>query len=887
MISKLLRSNLITSLFLFFVALIPRVLDLGRFLTPDEFLWIDRSRNFLAGLINQGYQCDSVIEDWQFMAEGLACTLRTGHPGVTTMWTGSFGFWLSWLPQRRTVSLYDYVVNASTNPLDPNLIVPERLGTVLLVSVWVVVVFWLGRRLFGGSIAFVAALLIALSPFHIALSRVIHHDALSTTFMTLSVLTAFIFWGQKAQRHWLVASGIFGGLAFMSKSPALVLLPFIAATGLWFLFLDVKSKAQGLRHDAQRGEPTGSPLPHSKLGFLPAASFPANFSEQLISTIINGLIWFAAFAVTVFAVWPAMWSVPQTAIETIFTYGNKYATGGHAKGNFFMGTISRDPGPFFYPVSWLYKTTPLGILGVVLGFIAWPFVALQRRRHHPLSNADQSEAEHDGLHMFYTYLPLILIFMIGYGILMTVGEKKQERYLLPLYPWLNFIAAAGLVWITRLVLSLSALKSLVHRSERMLYAALIPAVIILVFNTYLVVSTFPYYFTYYNPMFGGIQGASRVLTIGWGEGLDLAADFFNRRSASTETRVASWYESTFSPFYYGQSISYSKEKGKALAGDYVIFYINQMQRRFPDDAMFDFFTRRFEPVEVITLQGLDYVWIYPSLGIKHYVDDQTYTGIASLLAWQWSPSYVAFEPGRSVNFDIYWEYLGKKSEEPFFVRLVDAQDRIWAEGVSQTSAIHNRTAEEWDEGEMVYDHVEVTLPDDMPAGQYRIRIGLYTQAPAVEDGELLFELPADEAMVHVESNPTFLPLVSTTPTLKPQVFGGTTLFDAIVPGQPIPAGSRLPVELRWRVERPMAANSTVHIGLVDEAGETRQAWFNLTLSEIFNPEDVTWQLGDIIRTYWDLDLLPDLPPGRYRLELVLPEDTSQTLPFGEIEIVAE
>ncbi|MCB0211946.1 MAG: glycosyltransferase family 39 protein, partial [Anaerolineae bacterium] len=240
MISKILRSSIITSLFLFFAALIPRVVDLGRFLTPDEFLWVDRSRNFLAGLINPAYQCDSVVEAWHYVAEGLACTLRTGHPGVTTMWTGSFGFWLSWLPERRTVSLYDYVVNASTNPLDPNLIIPERMGTVFIVSLWVVAIFWLGRRLFGGSIAFVGALLIALSPFHIALSRVIHHDALSTTFMTLSIMTALVFWGQKAGRHWLVASGMFGGLAFMSKSPALVLLRFIAGEGDWLLFSDDK-----------------------------------------------------------------------------------------------------------------------------------------------------------------------------------------------------------------------------------------------------------------------------------------------------------------------------------------------------------------------------------------------------------------------------------------------------------------------------------------------------------------------------------------------------------------------------------------------------------------------------------------------------------------------
>jgi len=49
-------------------ALIPRLLHLNAFLTLDEFLWLDRSRNFLLALLGH---------DW-------ATTFQTGHPGVTT-----------------------------------------------------------------------------------------------------------------------------------------------------------------------------------------------------------------------------------------------------------------------------------------------------------------------------------------------------------------------------------------------------------------------------------------------------------------------------------------------------------------------------------------------------------------------------------------------------------------------------------------------------------------------------------------------------------------------------------------------------------------------------------------------------------------------------------
>ena len=60
---------------LFLVALLPRVLTLGQFITSDEPLWATRSMAFLTGVLTA---------DWK-------ATLQTGHPGVTTMWTGSLG----------------------------------------------------------------------------------------------------------------------------------------------------------------------------------------------------------------------------------------------------------------------------------------------------------------------------------------------------------------------------------------------------------------------------------------------------------------------------------------------------------------------------------------------------------------------------------------------------------------------------------------------------------------------------------------------------------------------------------------------------------------------------------------------------------------------------
>jgi hypothetical protein len=697
--------------------------------------------------------------------------------------------------------------------------------------------------------------------------------------MTLSVLAAFIYWGETApkgwaeagwrgyfsDRRWLLFSGVLAGLGFLSKSPALYLMPYIALIGLWF----------ALARGWQEGV-FSSPWRMSQL---------RPWLWSLLGTVLDGLLWFAAACLVFCLGWPAMWVVPLEVLETVFLIGSKYATGGHAKGNYFLGEISQDPGALFYPVTWLYRVSPWVLLGVASSLVAWP---IYRRLNRKIENPEATEMTSFDRHYasFFRYLPLILLFILGYYLLMTIGEKKQDRYFLPIYPWTDLIAGAGLVLLVEVVarwlrpsVSWSASPSVLQRLGNI---ALLVA--LLITYGYSLVTHFPYYFTYYNPLLGGIKGATQAMTIGWGEGLDLAAAYLNEQTEAGQIRVASWYESTFAPFYHGPSISYSKEKGKALAGDYVVFYINQTQRRFPDDVLFDYFTAHFEPEkQVITLHGIEYAWIYPSLGIDHYGPDQAYSGIAALLAWQWTEGDKTLVPGETESFELYWEYLGKERDEPFFFRLVDAQGRPWAEGASQPVAARNPPVEQWREGEIIFEAGQISLPPAMPPGQYQLQIGFYTQAPAVTSGELLFQLLPEEAVVTVGHAPglTFTPTLPAAAISQP-LGGSLTLLAASWPQESLALGSEIPLDLYWRIEQPLQADANLHVGLMNEGGEAKQAWFNLTLAETFNPIETTWQPGDLIHTHWQLQLLPEVPPDTYRIQLVLPDDPNQVLPFGQL-----
>jgi len=177
---KTVKENIAVGSFLFLVAFLPRAFGLNVFITPDEYLWIERSGEFLAALLRA---------DW-------AATFQVGHPGLTTRWTGVLGILATYLPRLQTASgqllidgqpFQDLLTDMSAHL--PEVLAATRYPTAILTSMGVVGLYFLVRPLFGQRAALLSAVLMALEPFYLALSRVIHHDALSTTFMALSLLS--------------------------------------------------------------------------------------------------------------------------------------------------------------------------------------------------------------------------------------------------------------------------------------------------------------------------------------------------------------------------------------------------------------------------------------------------------------------------------------------------------------------------------------------------------------------------------------------------------------------------------------------------------------------------------------------------------------------------
>lgn len=831
------------------VGLLPRLLALDTFLTSDEYRWLGRSRDFLVGVLSG---------DW-------AATLQTGHPGVTTMWTGSLGilyrYWTR--PSSAPDDMLTFVQQVPHEPLDVAYVTPMRLPTVLLMSLFVVAFYALVSRLFDDRrVGAIAALLLALNPFHIALSRILHHDALATAFMTLSLLPLLGYWLQGWSRRWLLLSAMAAGLSFLSKSPAMFLMPFCALLGLTWAV-----------RRWRRGEWRGW--------------------ADVRRLVTDGLLWGAVAWLTVWLLWPAMWVIPLKVLGVVFGTGSQYVTEGHGKGNFFLGQITRDPGPLFYPLAWLLRTTPLTLLGLlVLGSIYLRRV-FYRRPENRLPVRMRSGS--------------LLIYAVLFVAFMTLGEKKQDRYILPTYPVLDALAALGLVRLSlarrqpaldgqargraNLRSKIPALKSTVPA----LQFPLISLVIILLFQGIPVIANYPYYFTYYNPLLGGGPVAARLMTVGWGEGLDQAAAYLNSLQDAKRLRVTSWYHNSLAPFFQGETTFYSSDAGQTLSSDYAVVYLNQIQRELPTTELVHYLLQHQTPVFTATLKNLDYAYVYrlpitrrSNWQMSRLPGQATLFGISEASASSDSGSE---GNAASLSLRLYWQNEGLAPGETWWIALQSMSGPVqsW-----QTCRLRPEFLDEqWVAGAVLESECYVTGEGLVP-GIYHLLVGLGPDANQLTplsfpEGEFAIALQND-VPPHLVSRLTafdmlardLLPREAQPADLVYQ--GAVRLIGYTLETSATAEGRYLQVHLYWQALQPLPLRElnqalTAKIALVATQGTELVA----ARGPFTDPETspATWYAGQVLTGTLSLPL-PEPVPSQTQLELDVSMNEQPVVPFNSI-----
>jgi hypothetical protein len=292
--------------------------------------------------------------------------------------------------------------------------------------------------------------------------------------------------------------------------------------------------------------------------------------------------------------WPAMWAHPLFMLKGLWGWSRRLAAEGHGVQIFYAGKIEEGHrGVQIYAESLLWHMTPVVLLGLGLAL-----VGLLSRRAPFAHRAGRLMGL--GLALF---IPLDTVYL-------ALGAKQADRYLLPAFAAAAALAGLGWValaeWLGRTAGRRRGVAKLLAGS-----ALLLP----LLLQGASAARQFPYYLDYYSPVMGGPRRAQEVLTVGWGEGLDLAAGYLNSKPDAEQLKVLTWYGlGPFSYFFAGQSTTLGfhwldESAGLVRDADYVVLYENQRQRGLPSLAFLAPFERR-PPEQVIRAHGIDYAWVY-------------------------------------------------------------------------------------------------------------------------------------------------------------------------------------------------------------------------------------------------------------------------------------
>ncbi len=589
------------------------------------------------------------------VGEGLWIdTIQSGHPGVTLMWVGSLG-----------LQIESFAANQDWTQIASRLehLAWMRLPVTLLHALCVLAGYGLMRRLVRSETALVAALLWATSPYLIAHGRLLHLDGLLTDFVTLSLL--LLLGAVHADRdarslgRWsLLGAGICAGLALLTKGPALIALP---VAGL-LLFWQIDAPSLARRFGRSIGWYT---------------------------------LWLASALAVVWLLWPALWVDPAQALGRYF--GEILDNGGRPNGDgqFFLGAAVGDPGALFYIVADLFRLAPLELIGL----LAFP-LALWRR------DAEQHPAERQAL------LGL-LAFAAFWTLVMTLGPKKFDRYVLPTWPALMLLAAAGLTAMFDRFNRLAPV-SIARRATPLLGLALVLAAQASILAWY-----HPYYLSYYNPLLGGGPAAQRTVLIGWGEGMDQVGAYLRTRPDIDYGPTLAALPPTLQPFI-PVPVKDVFTLGQAPA-NYAVVYLESIQRGAYPEIYSEI--QQTQPLHRVEIHGIEYARIH-QLPRPFAMPVGAQFGAALHLRGV----TIKQEAGRLVVIPSWDVQAAPAADYLMFVHLLDAQGQRVAQIDAPPGGAELPPTGAWEAGQQIAVPLPVALPTSLPSGEYRLAVGLYDSA---------------------------------------------------------------------------------------------------------------------------------------------------------------
>ncbi len=541
------------------IFIVPRAIDLDRFITIDEGLWMFHSSQFYYALGQREFEN----------------TFQRFHPGVPMMWAGTLGF-LTEFPEFRGLGqgylgdglkLGSFLEQQGVNPLD--LVVAGRKFMIAQNAFLFMLSYWIARKLLPMKIAAPVFALISLEPFFISLTYILQMDGLMASYMFSSILALLAYMyapDEKLPGLWrkalLLLSGVMGGLGILTKAPAVFLFLF---AGL-MLLIDLAAKQ--------------------------------DFSLRAIlhKLAIPLALWLLVALIVMVAFWPALWVEPIGIFTKILSKSSSRATAGIGFRLFFNGVTTQGQNfPwYFYPYALAWRSTPLTLVGLAAAALAWirQWGLFKEQKVRQLS----------------TGMALAAFF---FTIEMGLGAMKMDRYIIPTHLFLSLVSALGWIATGQRLSEMSFKAGWWQKARNHTLAAVL--VVVLAVQITQTVSTYPYYYAYYNPLLGGTKGAEKMFWLGWGEGLEQVGAYLNTLPDAENTSVMSLHAyGPLSYFFEGKTLGKpwpAEITYEALEEpDYIVIYVSEKQTNYLPPVLE--VLSHHEPELVVTINGVSYAQLY-------------------------------------------------------------------------------------------------------------------------------------------------------------------------------------------------------------------------------------------------------------------------------------
>lgn len=440
------------------------------------------------------------------------------------------------------------------------LLFAAQLPIVIATSLMVAAFYSIAKKAFNHPVAIVSTILLVLDPFSIAFSRIIHLDAILAHLMILSFLSLLVYFNDRTNKRWFIVSAILGGFSVLAKVPGIFLVPMMFLASVTFYVV----------HRRNDGN---------------------SYGFELKAYVLSLIVWILIAYLAAFIAWPAMWSNPLQLFE-LFTGGPGMVA--HMHGQFFWGEPVGDPGALFYPVVIMFRTTPVSLAFLIAGI---GFILFHMKSWRLLSKDKQ-----------YAGILLCLAYIVFFVMMMSIPGKKLGRYILPVFPAIALVSGYGIIRVLRFINERALTKI---EFKKLLTIA---ACAVIALQLYSVACVYPYYLSHYNPLVGGTGVAQQMLLIGRGEGIDLVADYFNKKENADKLTVASEFSYLLRIHFKGSVMTtmVSKYEPDTIAqSDYLVVYISGLQKRelrLPEEVLE--YHGKNTPEKIIRINAIDYAYIY-------------------------------------------------------------------------------------------------------------------------------------------------------------------------------------------------------------------------------------------------------------------------------------